>query len=197
VALAHESGEWVVERLKQASDLPESHSDRDLLRLALEGIRRLYVSPSEEVGAADWLVDGLPLWIGFSYQDLPAEHRPHVAVVAAPEHAFELLRPVRPAWLRESLGPLPGIAWLHHRESGISLRLDAELIAILSLARRSSGPIAVPERVQRFLTRLAGWEEGREALMGGDHLAVLRHPRGELIVTARTQPLAAGAFAYA
>lgn len=197
VALAHEAGEPIIDRLRVASDLPEAHADSDLLRLAVEGIRRLYVSPSQEVGAADWLIDGLPLWIGLSYQDIPAERRPHVAVVAAPEHAFELLRPVRPPWLRGALGPLPAIAWLSHRDSGVSLRLDAGLISLLSLARRSSGPVPVPERVHRFLSRLAGWEEGRDTSMGGDHLAVLSHPRGELIVTARTQRLAAGGFAYA
>ena len=98
VALAHEAGEPLVERLVSGVDLPQTHSDAALRKLALEGMRRLYVSPSEEVGAADWLLSGLPLWIGHTYQDLPAEQRPHLAVSALSDHSFELLRPIRVPW---------------------------------------------------------------------------------------------------
>jgi hypothetical protein len=197
VALAHEAGHELVQRLAGSSDLPEIQTDISLRRLCFEGLRRLYLSGVEERGAPDWLMSGVPLWIGHTYRDMPAERRPHVAVTAVNEQEFDLLRPLRAPWLKDALGPLPPVAWLSHVESGIALRLDADLVATLVLARDSSGPMSVPEPVQRFLTRLSGWSEGRRgALLGDQSFAVLSQPRGTLLSHGRITEVADGAFTY-
>jgi hypothetical protein len=197
VALAHEAGERIVQRAGVHAETPAGRADGPLRRDVLEGIRRLYVSPTHEAGAADWLLAGLPLWIGHTYRDEPASRRPHISVSAIPEHSFEVLRPHRAPWLEGALGPLPEIAWLSHMDSGISLRLDSDLLGTLTLARSSSGPMSPPEVVQRFLSRLAGWEESRaELMLDGDTFAVLKHPRGSIVVTGATRELTAGGFSY-
>lgn len=197
VALAHDVGDRLLARLGTGEQTPSSYDASVLQRVVLEGIRRLYVSPSEEGAAADWLLTGLPLWIAHSYQDLDALERPHIAVVAIPEHSFQILRPVRAPWLADALGPLPDVAWLAHTASGIALRLDSDLLSRLALARNSSGPLKPPEVVQRFLSRLAGWEESKGgSALHGDQMAVLERPRGELVVTAATREVKDGEFAY-
>jgi hypothetical protein len=197
VALAHEAGERIVRVAASHVVTPTSRDATTLRKEVIEGIRRLYVSPTHEAGAADWLLSGLPLWIGHTYQDEPASTRPHVAVGALPEQSFEILRPRRATWLKDALGPLPDVAWLAHTQSGIALRLEADLLSTLSLARSSSGPLSPPEVIQRFLSRLAGWEEGRGGLaLDGDSFAVLKHPRGEIVVTGATREVSPGVFSY-
>jgi hypothetical protein len=52
----------------------------------------------------------------------------------------------------------------------------------------------VPERVSRFLTRLAGWEEASPAEQAGaNRFAVLARPRGDLIVHGAVSDAAEGA----
>ena len=87
--------------------------------------------------------------------------------------------------------------WLNHAPSGIALRLEADLVATLVLARDSSGPMSVPEPVQRFLTRLSGWVESRSGEpLGDQYFAVLSQPRGTLLSHGRIAELAGGAYAY-
>ena len=77
----------------------------------------------------------------------------------------------------------PELAWVVHDPSGIALRVDPQLLAILRRAGAGSGPIEPPDAVRRFLDRLSGWEErrGEQAVP----LAVLEHPRGGLLATGR------------
>lgn len=183
VALVHPEGEALIDRLAGSTDLPSRHADAPLLELALEGLRRLYTPPGQDELLPDWLLSGLPLWIGHSYADLPAANRPHVAVGCRPPDEFVVLRPQRVPWLDGVLGPLPEEAWVQHRPSGALLRLDADLLSELSRAHSTVGPLPLPERVSRFLARLAGWEEASPAEQAGaSRFAVLARPRGDLIV---------------
>jgi hypothetical protein len=194
VALVHPEGDVLLDRLAGSDDLPSRHDDRDLLDLSLDGVRRLYTPPGHDELLPDWLLSGLPLWIGHSYADLPTIVRPHVAVGCRPPDEFGILRPRRVPWLDGVLGPLPEEAWLQHAPSGALLRLDADLLADLIRAPSSVGPMHVPERVSRFLTRLAGWEEASPAEQAGaNRFAVLARPRGDLIVHGAVSDAAEGA----
>ena len=183
VALAHERGEQLIEEvLGVDSRLPSAMSPDDLKELAITGIQRLYLTSSEQRSARPWLRDSLCLWVGHTYLDVPGEERAHVAVTALPKTDFEVLRPQRVPWLAGSLGAPLELAWLIHKPSQIALRLEPELLATLEEARSSDGPISLPERVQRFLTQLAGWEERHHgASFMGDNLAVLERPRGAIV----------------
>ncbi len=198
VALAHEAGERLVSGLLRGIDLPGRHRDHALRGILVKGLRALFISPAEEGAAPQWLREGLPLWIGFSYDDGPVEERPHVAVQSLPEDEFEVHRPVRAPWLVEALGPLPEVAWLAHRPSGISLRVEADLLAALRAACHTSGPARVPEPVQRFLSRLSGWaERSPPSSLGREQMAVLRCPRGRIEVFAAIQQYDDGGAGYA
>lgn len=186
VALAHDHGEELIDALLGAAPtLPSALSDDELKALTIEGIQRLYLTSSEQRAARPWLRDSLCLWVSHTFLDTPGEERAHVAVTSLQPGEFEILRPQRVPWLAESLGPPLELAWLSHEPSGIALRLEPELLAVLDEARTSDGPITLPERVQRFLTQLAGWEERQDVnLFYGDNLAVLERPRGQLTVVA-------------
>ncbi|KYF48528.1 hypothetical protein BE04_37710 [Sorangium cellulosum] len=188
VALLHTRGDRLIHGIERRLRLPRDVSDDALRREIVRGLRHLYVSPMEEAGAPRWLLDGVPLWIGFSYADRPAEERPHVAVRALGEAEFQVLRPQRAPWLEKVLGPPPDLVWLVHRESGVSLRVDAEMLGALAAASGSSGPMPVPEPIQRFLVRLAGWDESSDDLEPREYpCAVLERPRGKLEVSARVE----------
>lgn len=194
VALVHPSGESILDRLGGGADLPSSHLDSNLLSLALDGVRRLYTPPGQDERLPDWLLSGLPLWIGHSYAELPANHRPHVAVGCRPPDEFAILRPQRAPWLGSVLGPLSEEAWIQHMPSGALLRLDADLLFELTRAQHSIGPLPLPERVSRFLARLAGWEEANLAERAGARgFAILARPRGDLIVHGAVSEAAEGA----
>jgi hypothetical protein len=198
VALAHERGAALVQGLVRRAELPSTRDDAGLRSALLGGLRALYLSPPEAGAAPGWLREGLPLWLGFSYREVPPEERPHVAVSSLKEEEFEVLRPVRAPWLGEALGPLPETVWLSHKASGLSLPVTAELMEVLALAAQSAGPLPVPEPVQRFISVLSGWEERRAGTgLAGDRLAILRHPRGPLEVEATTQPQEDGKLTYA
>ena len=182
VALFHTVGDSVVDALEASQDRPGQHSDGALGDLIMLGLRRLYLTHEEETVSPPWLRDGLPLWVNHSYQDIPASERPHVAVAQLPAGELELRRPVRPPWLGASLGPLPEVAWLHHAPSGIALRVDDTLLAVLRRAGTTQGPLPPPEPVQRFLARLAGWEESQARSLRA--MAVLERPRGGLLAAA-------------
>lgn len=179
VTLFHSAGDSILDALEASQDRPGRHSDTDLRDLVTLGLRRLYVSSAEEAGAPGWLLEGVPLWVNHTYQDIPVIARPHVAVANILIDDLSIRRPVRAPWLGDALGPLPEIAWLHHAPSGIALRITDSLLAVLRQAAGTGGPLAVPEPVQRFLARLSGWEESR----GGETaaMAVLERPRGALI----------------
>jgi hypothetical protein len=188
VALLHERGGRLIDGIERQLQLPRDVSDEVLRREIVRGLRHLYLSPAEEPGAPRWLLEGVPLWIGFSYADRPAEERPHVAVRALGEADFEVLRPQRAPWLAKVLGPPPDVVWLLHRASGVSLRVDAEMLGVLAAASGSSGPMRVPEPAQRFLVRLAGWDEASDELEPRDYpCAVIDRPRGKLEVSARVE----------
>lgn len=193
-ALAHERGEELVSAMSRATARPNAVGSRDLLKVALLGIRRLYVSQLEDASAPEWLRTGLPLWIGFSYEQVPVEARPHVAVVSLPEDEFELVQPAHPEWLGDALGPLPERAWLRHRRSSTLLRIDPEMLAVLMAAAASAGPIQIPEPVHRFLAQLAGWDELHgERPLGDEVFAILSRPRGALEVEGKVRMHANGA----
>lgn len=188
VALLHERGGRLVDGLERGLRLPRDVIDEALRREIVRGLRHLYLSPAEEPGAQRWLLEGVPLWIGFSYGDRPAEERPHVAVRTLDEAEFEVLRPQRAPWLEKVLGPPPDVVWLVHRASGVSLRVDAEMLGALAAASGSSGPMRVPEPAQRFLVRLAGWDEASDELEPREYpCAVLDRPRGKLEVSVRVE----------
>lgn len=194
VTLFHTAGDGILDALEASRDRPSQHADAGLRQVLLEGLRRLYLTSAEEAAAPSWLRSGLPLWVSHSYQDVPAGERPHVAVAAIDERTLELRRPVRPAWLGAGLGPPPDLAWLHHVPSGIALRVDDALLAVLRRAAATQGPLSVPEPVQRFLARLAGWDE-----QAGDErarMAILDRPRGGLLAVADILRSADGSWSY-
>ncbi|HEU4403956.1 MAG TPA: hypothetical protein VFS43_01480 [Polyangiaceae bacterium] len=198
VALLHARGERLVAAIERRLRLPSDAPDNPLRRLVVRGLRHLYVSPDQERVAPPWLTEGVPLWVGFSYTDRPAEERPHVAVRSLAESDFEVQRPARAPWLADVLGPALEVAWLVHAESGISLRINPEMLGALAAASESSGPMTIPEPVQRFLVRLAGWDEGEEPLEVGAHsFAVVDRPRGVIEAAGRVQESASGAARYA
>lgn len=194
VTLFHSAGDGILAALEASRDRPSQHADEALRALMIEGLRRLYLTSAEEAAAPSWLCGGLPLWVSHSYQDVAAGERPHVAVATVDEADLELRRPVRPAWLAAALGPLVDAAWLHHTPSGIALRVDDSLLSVLRRATATQGPLVVPEPVQRFLARLAGWDErsGRER----GRMAVLERPRGGLITVAEVVRAEDGAWSY-
>ncbi len=180
VAIFHTAGEALVRAVVSGDrDGPTATPDDELRDALLLGIRRLYLDPAEEAAAPAWLRAGMPLWVSHTYQDVPAGGRPHVAVTSLDEADFEIRRPCRAPWLDDALGPPPELVWLAHRPSGVALRVDPELFGVLRRATTSSGPVAAPDTVPRFLSRLSGWEE-RTAPRGG-HMAVLERPRGGLV----------------
>ena len=182
IALTHPEGEVLLDRLAGESALPSTYDDGALLDMALDGLRRLYVSPGTDEQLPSWLLSGLPLWIGHSYADTPPTRRPHVAVGCRAADEFTVLRPQRAPWLEGVLGPLPDAAWVMHQLSGAMLRLDPDLAAVLFRASHSVGPLPLPERVSRFLARLAGWEEVNPAeRAGAAGFAIISRPRGDLV----------------
>jgi hypothetical protein len=200
VALAHTRGEELIARLVGSSDALPSHYEDDVLlrERAFQGLQRLYMSASRLSNARPWLKNNLPLWVSRSYRDIPCEERPHVAVSAIQRTTLRVLRPLRAPWLGEALGPRQEVAWLEHAPSRITLRLEPELLGALVAAATSEGPTPIPERAQRFLERLAGWEE-QEAERSQpleDQFAVLERPRGDLVACASVQQTSGG-FSYA
>lgn len=195
VALVHPRGDDILQAMRsQQPDLPSRKEDSALLALCVEGLRRLFLSPSEELSAPDWLQHGVPLWVPHSYRDAPSAIRPHVAVACLMGADLEILRPRRVAWLDDTLGPLPEVAWLSHRPSGVMLRIGAELLGVFRQAIGADGPLSPPDLVQRFLARASGWEESRASSPIGP-FAVLERPRGELLA-AGTVDIAEGGYAY-
>lgn len=128
----------------------------------------------------------MPLWLGFSYEANAVEARPQVAVRAIPDADLTVRRPKRAPWLGNALGPPPEVAWLHHGASGASLRVEPWLLGELRRAIGSTGPLAVPERVHRFLARVAGWDEAaKEQRARGEGFAVIDKPRGRVLAAER------------
>ncbi len=197
VALAHSSGERLVKELECSAPLPGVVSDTDLLTEVTLGLRRLYLTEREESSAPSWLASGVPLWLGFSYEQKAVEVRPHVAVRAIAPSDFSVRRPKRAPWLGGALGPLPEVAWLHHSPSESSLRVEPSLLGALRLAVRSTGPMTVPDRVHRFLARVAGWDE-RAAGRGEDaeEFAVIERPRGRVLAAERVMRREDGGASY-
>lgn len=194
VALFHDAGESIVQRLLSRADLPSQLSDEALLRAIISGLRALYIAPARSESLPDWILSGVPLWIGQSYADYPTHLRPHVAVGVRPADEFRLLRPQRVEWLRDVLGALPDEAWLLHEPSGALLRVGPDLLALFARAPRTAGPVTLPDRVSRYLARLAGWEEtipGEQA--GATAFAILERPRGDVIVHGGVVESASGA----
>lgn len=186
VALCHSAGDQILDRLGAASvELPRTYGEGQLRGLVLEGIRRSYLVASEEVAAPGWLTEGLPLWISNTYRNVPASERPHIAASWLAEEDLQIRYPVRAPWLDGPLGPVQDLAWLVHPPSGSALRLDPPLIAELRRSAGSEGPLAPPERVRRFLARLAGWLEAQPRHPEHpERIAVLKRPRGELVASA-------------
>jgi hypothetical protein len=88
------------------------------------------------------------------------------------------------------------VVWLHHRSSGVALRVDGPLLAQLRRAANLDGPLSPPERVVRFLSRLSGWEERRHDGSPGP-VAMLSAPRGALVCATVSETVeGGGAFAY-
>lgn len=197
IALTHPEGEALLARMAGESALASSSADGALLKMALEGLRRLYTPPGADEALPSWLLGGLPLWIGHSYADTPPARRPHVAVGCRAPDEFTVLRPQRAPWLDGVLGPLPDEAWILHRPSGAMLRLDPDLVAVLVRAPHTVGPLALPERVSRFLARLAGWEEANPAeRAGAAGFAIISRPRGDLVAQGTVSDGATGGAAY-
>lgn len=198
VALAHPAGKCLLEALQQQQALPSQQADDALLEVCLQGIRRCFVSAAHERGLPAWMQEGLPLWVNLTYQDVPTQERPHVAVASAPAEAFRIVRPARVPWLQQALGDLPELAWLCHVPSGTHLRLDPPLLAMLRGARASAGPVPTPQALSRFLSRLSSWEERQAAqklqTAQEDHIAVLGRPRGNVLVTGGVAFDSRGAF---
>lgn len=199
LSIVHEEGERLVRRLEERVGAQFLRGRRADVAAVLGGLRRLYLTATAESARREdaWLSEGLPLWVSNTYVDAAPEARPHVAVATLAPDEFELLQPVRAPWLGAALGPAPEIAWLFHRESRIGLRVDASLMAHLELARRSTGPLSIPEPVQRFLYRLAGYEESTDAgRVGPQSFAVLERPRGRLVATGEVRVAARGGASY-
>jgi len=186
VALAHSRGERLVAELERTAPLPSEVSDDALRAEVTLGLRRLYLTQREESSAPAWLASGVPLWLGSSYESNAVEDRPQVAVRALTEVELVIRRPKRAPWLGGALGPLPEVAWLHHRASGASLRVEPSLLGALRQAIGSTGPLAVPERAHRFLARLAGWDEGARGVSAREEdFAVIDRPRGRVLAAER------------
>lgn len=198
VTLAHTEGERVIASLEESDPhLPTARSDHDLRQALVAGLRGLFLSPSQQAQAPEWLQGGAPLWISHTYQDLAVEERPHVATDVIEVEEFRVLRPLRAPWLLDALGPPPEVAWLSHEASGVTLRVDAAIVRALQLAARSDGPIAIPEPISRFITRVAGYLEGGPARhLGEDHFAVLQRPRGRLVGSGAVRLLERGGTEY-
>jgi len=183
VALQHTLGDELLDLLDgDAGDAP-GQSDDALLNELMLGLRRLYISEVEEAAAPTWLREGVPVWSSLTYGSDAASARPHVATNAIHRDELRVLRPARPAWLGDGLGPPPAFTWLRHVPSGASLRVDAELARSLRHAARVQGPFEPPEPVERFLARVAGWLE-RQPAEGDARVAFLSAPRGALTVAA-------------
>lgn len=185
VALDHTMGDRLLDRLEGASGSLTGRSDPELLSEVTLGVRRLFVSEREEAAAPAWLASGIPVWSSLTYADSAISTRPHVAVSVLTPEDLELRRPQRPPWLGEALGPPPELAWLHHPPSGVGLRLDGELLSALRRAATTEGPSAPPEPVQRFLARIAGWQE-RQPIQPTTDVALLSAPRGDLLTAVIT-----------
>lgn len=197
IALAHSRGERLVAELERAAPLPSEADDVALHATLTTGIRRLYLTRAEESAAPPWLASGVPLWLGFSYEANAVEARPHVAVRAITPNEFSVRRPVRAPWLGGALGPLPEVAWLRHDASGVSLRVEPSVLGALRRAIDSTGPTPIPDRVHRFLARVAGWDEdaprSREGL---EDFAVIDRPRGRVLAAERVRRHAEGGASY-
>ena len=197
VALAHEEGDGLLKRLEENVDSPETLDDEGLRTVVMVGIRRCFLSAEHEPYAPPWLRIGIPLWIGHTYQDVSPAERPYVAVETLSEDGFAILRPTRAPWLGHALGRALPVAWFVHERSGIRLRLDASFIGRLHQATLTSGPLAPPDRVLRFLAMLAGWQEEHGGMhLGRDHFGVLGRPRGALTTSANVIDLESGGSAY-
>jgi hypothetical protein len=197
VALTHPEGEALLARMTGECALASSYKDEALLKMALEGLRRLYTPPGADEALPPWLLSGLPLWIGHSYADTPPLRRPHVAVGCRAQYEFSVLRPARAPWLDGVLGPLPDEAWILHGPSGAMLRLDPDLVAALARSPHTVGPLPLPERVSRFLARIAGWEEANPTERAGSTgFAIISRPRGELVAHGSISDSARGGAAY-
>ena len=197
VALAHSRGERLVAELERTAPLPSAVSDADLLTEVTVGLRRLYLTEREESSAPSWLASGVPLWLGLSYESGAVEARPHVAVRAVAPSDFSVRRPARAPWLGGALGPLPEVAWLYHDASGVSLRVEPSLLGALRQAVESTGPMPVPDRVHRFLARIAGWDERSAGQEGGaEDFATIEKPRGRVLVAERVVRRGDGGASY-
>jgi hypothetical protein len=198
VTLAHTEGERVIKSVEESDPhLPTAQKDEQLREVLVAGIRGLFLSPSQQAQAPEWLKSGVPLWIFHTFQDVPVEERPHVATDSIEAEEFRVLRPLRAPWLVQALGPPPEVAWLWHEASGVSLRVDAAIVRALHLGARSDGPVAIPEPVSRFIARIAGHLEGRPARhLGEDHFAVLQQPRGRLVGSGAVRGLERGGTEY-
>jgi hypothetical protein len=196
VALAHSRGDRLVAELERAAPLPSEQGDEALLAEVTLGLRRLYLTEREEASAPSWLGSGVPLWIGFSYEANAVEDRPQVAVHAVPSRDFTVRRPKRAPWLGSALGPLPEVAWLHHPPSAASLRVTPSLLGELRRAIGSTGPMAIPERVHRFLARVAGSDERSPDEGRGEDFAVIDRPRGRVLAAERVVRRGDGGASY-
>ncbi len=185
VALDHTVGDQLLDLLEGDGARLSARSDDQLCSEIMLGIRRLFVSEREEAAGPSWLSVGVPVWSSLTYSDSAAADRPHVAVSFLPPGDLEVRRPHRPPWLGEALGPAPDLAWLHHRQSGVRLRVDGEMLHVLRHATTTDGPSSPPEPVQRFLARIAGWQE-RAPLAPATDVAFLDAPRGHLVAATIT-----------
>lgn len=193
VALAHERGAALITELESRSSLPSATDDQSLLSEIVTGLRRTYLTAQAEAESPTWLREGIPLWLGFSYENTAIEQRPHVAARALPTQQFTLQRPVRPPWLGAALGPPPEIAWLAHRDLGVSLRVGPTLLSQLRRAAQTAGPISVPDAVTRFLARLSGHAERTPDASDSGEFAIIDRPRGHLVAAERVLRGAEGA----
>lgn len=196
VALAHSRGDRLVAELERSAPLPSELSDDALLAEVTLGLRRLYLTEREEASAPAWLASGVPLWIGSSYESNAVEERPQVAVRAVPLGDFTVRRPKRAPWLGGALGPAPEMAWLYHAASKGSLRVAPSLLGELQRAIGSTGPMAIPERVHRFLARVAGWDEGMPVGARDEEFAVIDRPRGRVLAAERVVRRGEGGASY-
>jgi hypothetical protein len=188
VALLHGRGEVLINELSGALSIDMSRQPQELRAEVAAGLRSLFVAPTDGASFPDWVRDGVPLWVGLSYEFERPETRPHVAVSARRLTEFEILRPHRAPWLGDALGPLPSTFWFFHTPSRIALQVDASLLSSLQRAARTSGPLPLPDVVQRFMARLAGWEERQEPLsLGRERAVVIAGPRGPMLAEAGIQ----------